>query len=176
MKKTISFSENINLDDEPEYVPRSDEELEADYAEYKKSESFLLDQMSDEERAKSRYGSDYGNVGGRKLELCSVFSEEIISQMDIEALRSSLLNLQAVYLDTRLKLHQYRMFVPKEIVRRDPSVAMDVYLGIVNGRSDQAIAEQIGESARFVQDTRLELGRGRLMRQRGRPKKSPKTP
>lgn len=103
------------------------------------------------------------------------FEDEFLNGLTIESARALVKLLGHAYAQTCVKLLQFRGYVPKEIIGRDPGVVIGIVMGVERGQSDSEIAAELGETEKFVQRVRLEVGRkqvdGPFKRTRGRPRK-----
>lgn len=116
---------------------------------------------------------DYGRVQGESLTSHIICDDSTIDRMGADELREELRSLNRAYMQTWLKMEQYRLYVPDEIKNRDPSATVAILFLLEKGHSDEEIAMELNETVRFVQRARLDLdgGTGIFKRKRGRPPK-----
>jgi len=118
----------------------------------------------------------YGKSNGLPVRFFRALSDLEIDQMDARALATALREIQASYDGVVEKMIQYADHVNKEILKRDPSAEIAIFLGVNDGRTDEDLAEELGEKVRFVQEQRLSIAGGQFKRPRGRPQKGPNSP
>lgn len=170
------------IEEPPDWPKATTEELDAQAERYLKSETFLYNKLTDEQREASKYGKDYGNVAGVPLAVPMTYTADQITTMSHEQLKCALISIQEIYWDTRVKLAQYRANVPDHMIRRDPSVGIRIPMLLSEGKTDRQIAEDVNEKPRFIQGVRLDVNAKPgdksplLKRQRGRKRKDTDAP
>ncbi len=182
MNNELPASSEIELEDHIGLRELTDEEWQSQFERDERSLDERKERAKEDIKAAVFGKLDYGNVSGEELVSPSTYSAEQIKCMSVEELQSALLSIQEIYWNTRVKLSQYRRYVPSEIVRRDPMSGLRVIAAARSGLTDGEIADELGEKVRYVQDVRLDVARQSknavigLKRPRGRPRKQKKTP
>lgn len=115
---------------------------------------------------------EFGYVGLEPFRIAWIYEDAEIDSMSPEELKNALREIQDIYQTTLSKLS--RMDVTDKVKKRNPYALDMIKEGVQAGLTDQAMADILGESVKWVANLRREseeVGYAeKMLKPRGRPK------